>query len=250
MDSLPQHIALIMDGNGRWAQRRGLARIDGHSAGEEAIVAAVMAAHESGVPWLSLYAFSTENWRRPQPEVDFLMTFNQRVIRNNARAWHDLGIRIRYLGKADPRIPDFVHEDIAFVEDLTRENTGMTLTMAFDHGGRRDLVRATRMLVERGVPAEEVTEDVLGAHMQYPDLPDIDLLVRTSGEHRLSNFMLWQAAYAELVFLDVLWPDFRAEHLQFAVDLYHRRQRRFGGATESAARPGPMAVGAGAGDGR
>ncbi|MFC5144745.1 polyprenyl diphosphate synthase [Streptomyces aureoversilis] len=224
----PRHVALIMDGNGRWARERELERIDGHSAGEEAIVAAVRAARDSGISWLSLFAFSTENWRRPQDEVDFLMLFNQRVIRNNASDWNEMGVRMRYLGKADPRIPDFVHEDIAFAEHLTRHNTAMTLTMAFDHGGRRDVVRAARSLIEHGVPAEQVTEDALAGHMQYPDLPDIDLLVRSSGEHRLSNFMLWQAAYAELVFLDVLWPDFRAEHLQQALDVYQLRQRRFG----------------------
>ncbi|GHG83709.1 polyprenyl diphosphate synthase [Streptomyces griseocarneus] len=234
VDFPPQHIALIMDGNGRWADRRRLERIDGHSAGEEAIVAAVLAARESGVAWLTLFAFSTENWNRPQGEVDFLMQFNQRVIRNNAAPWHRLGIRMRYLGNEDERIPAFVREDIAYVEGLTRDNTEMTLTMAFDHGGRRDLARAARSVVEAGLAPEQVTEDALAAHMQYPDLPDIDLLVRTSGEHRLSNFMLWQAAYAELVFLDVLWPDFRAEHLDEAVALYHRRQRRFGAVTKPA----------------
>lgn len=228
MQDSPRHIALIMDGNGRWAERQGLGRIDGHSAGEEAIVASVLAAHESQVAWLTLFAFSTENWGRPQPEVDFLMHFNQRVIQNNAQAWHELGIRMRYLGKQDERIPEFVRKDIAFVEDLTRENTGMTLTMAFDHGGRRDLARAARALVEAGLTPEQVTEESLAAHMQYPDLPDIDLLVRTSGECRLSNFMLWQAAYSELVFLDVLWPDFRAADLAEAIAVYHQRRRRFG----------------------
>ncbi|MEU1488511.1 polyprenyl diphosphate synthase [Streptomyces sp. NPDC005752] len=234
MQCPPRHVALILDGNGRWAARRALERIDGHSAGEEAIVAAVPAAREAGVAWLTLFTFSTENWNRPQPEVDFLMHVNQRVIRNNTQHWHELGIRMRYLGREDERIPASVQDDIAYAEDLTRHNTGMTLTTAFDHGGRRDLARAARAIVAAGLTPSQVTEDALAAHMQYPDLPDIDLLVRTSGEHRLSNFMLWQAAYAELVFLDVLWPDFRAEHLAEAIGLYHRRQRRFGAITAPA----------------
>ncbi len=242
MHTPPRHVALIMDGNGRWAEQRGCERAVGHAAGEEAVVASVRAAVDNGVSWLTLFAFSTENWRRPQPEVDFLMRLNQQVIRNNIRAWHAMDVRMRFLGVADARIPKRVHEDIAFVEDLTRGNTTLTLTVALDHGGQGDLARAARSIVAHGVPADQITEDTLAGHMQFPDLPDVDLLVRTSAEHRLSNFLLWQAAYAELVFLDVLWPDFRAEHFRQVLDLYHRR--RFGEVSPPAARAAAVSASA------
>ncbi|MFD3700928.1 polyprenyl diphosphate synthase [Streptomyces sp. NPDC058646] len=227
----PAHVACIMDGNGRWAQQRRLERTGGHSAGEAAIVAAVQGAHDMGIKWLTLFAFSTENWRRPQAEVDYLMRFNQRVIRNNAPRWHSMGLRLRYLGALDAPVPDFVREDITRVQDLTAANTGMTLTMAFNHGGRRDLVNAFRSMIDAGVQAADVNEELLARHMQQPDLPDVDLLIRTSGEHRLSNFLLWQMAYAEMYFPPVLWPDFRAEHLAQAIATYHSRQRRYGAVT-------------------
>lgn len=223
-----------MDGNGRWAQQRGLERTEGHSAGEAAITATVQAAHDMGIKWLTLFAFSTENWRRPQPEVDYLMRFNQRVIRNNAPRWRSMGMRMRYLGALDAPVPDFLREDIMQVEELTAANTGMTLTTAFNHGGRRDLVNAVRSLIGTGITAEDVNEKTLAQHMQLPDLPDVDLLIRTSGEHRLSNFLLWQMAYAEMYFSPVLWPDFRAEHLARAVASYHNRQRRYGTASTEA----------------
>ncbi|MET9349895.1 polyprenyl diphosphate synthase [Streptomyces termitum] len=243
MHTPPRHVALIMDGNGRWAEQRGCERVDGHAAGEDAFVESVRAAVDAGVSWLTSFAFSTENWRRPRSEVDFLMRLNRRVLRDNVHAWNEMGVRVRYLGVADARIPECVREEIASAEELTRDNSTLTLTVALDHGGRSDLARAARSIVAHGVPADQVTEETLAGHMQFPDLPDIDLLVRTSAEHRLSNFMLWQAAYAELVFLDVLWPDFRAEHFRQAVELYHRRRRRFGDVTRPAE---PAAVSAGA----
>lgn len=230
MERGPHHVALIMDGNGRWAAQHGLQRSAGHLAGERAMVETVTAAVEAGVGWLSLYAFSTENWSRAEAEVAFLMRLNYQSIRNNASRWNRLGVRLRYLGAADPRIPTATRREIARIEELTHANTRMTVTMAFDHGGREDLVRAARSLIRAKVPADQVTAATLTEHMQFPDLPDIDLLVRTSGEHRLSNFLLWQAAYAELVFLDTLWPDFTPRHLHEAFDVFRTRRRRFGGA--------------------
>jgi undecaprenyl diphosphate synthase len=224
----PGHIACIMDGNGRWAASRGADRIDGHAAGEAAILATIDAALDLGVRWLTLFAFSTENWDRPQYEVDFLMEFNSRVIRRHGRRFHNQGVRVRYLGRSDERIPDYVIQDITGIEALTRENRKMTLTFAFDYGGRRDIVRAAQSLIDQKVPSSKVTEALFSAHFQAPDLPDADLVIRTSGEFRLSNFLLWQAAYSELVFLDVLWPDFRARHLREAIDIYSHRNRRFG----------------------
>ncbi|GHI10085.1 di-trans,poly-cis-decaprenylcistransferase [Streptomyces cellostaticus] len=225
---VPAHVACIMDGNGRWAQQRGLRRIDGHSAGEASIRAIIDAARGAGIQWLTLFAFSTENWDRPVAEVDHLMEFLRRVIRRRGRDLHQRGVRVRVLGRADPRIPDDVHRAIDEIEQRTRANTRMTLTFAFDHGGRQEIVDGVRRLVRRGMPDDAITEAVLADHLQYPDMPDVDLLIRTSGEYRISNFLLWHIAYAELVFLDVLWPDFRARHLHEAIDIYRHRSRRFG----------------------
>lgn len=225
---MPAHVACIMDGNGRWAEQRSLERTEGHSAGEAALDSTVRGARDMGIQWLTLFAFSTENWQRPQAEVDYLMRFNQRTLSNNGQHWHHMGVRLRYLGALDARVPDFVREQIIHFEELTADNTGMTLTMAFNHGGRSDLVHAVRALMDAGTKAAEVAEESLARHMQCPDLPDVDLLIRTSGEHRLSNFLLWQMAYAEMYFPETLWPDFRAEHLAKAVAVYHSRQRRYG----------------------
>ncbi|MEU4328400.1 polyprenyl diphosphate synthase [Nonomuraea dietziae] len=225
---LPSHVACVMDGNGRWAAQRSLPRTAGHQAAEAAVIDVIETACAAGIPWLSLFAFSTENWRRPHGEVGFLMRLVQHGVRKHAMTLHARGIRCRFLGDSDARIPPSLAGDIADLMTLTRANTRMTLTVAFDHGGRRDIVSAARSLIRDRVPAEQVTEESFARHLPYPDTPDVDLVIRTSGEQRISNFMLWQVAYAEWMFPQVLWPDFRAAHLWECLDAYRRRERRFG----------------------
>ncbi|KAB8187730.1 di-trans,poly-cis-decaprenylcistransferase [Microbispora catharanthi] len=221
-------MACVMDGNGRWAAQRALPRTEGHRAAEAAVIDVIEAAHTAGVEWLSLYAFSTENWRRPAAEVDVLLRLVRRAIRKHALSLHTRGIRCRFLGVTDPRIPPALARDIADLMALTRDNRRMTLTVAFDHGGRRDIVEAARSLIRDGVPAEQVTEESFARRLPHPDMPEVDLVIRTSGEQRISNFMLWQVAYAEWVFPRVLWPDFRAGHFWECLEVYRRRDRRFG----------------------
>lgn len=231
---VPCHVACVMDGNGRWAAQRSLPRTSGHRAAETTVIDVIEAARTAGVRWLSLYAFSTENWRRPGDEVDFLMRLVRRVVRKHAPLLHARGIRCRFLGVADPRIPAPLARDFADLMTLTGTNRGMTLTVAFDHGGRRDIVEAARSLIRSGVPADAVDERQFAAHLPFPDTPDVDLVIRTSGEQRISNFMLWQVAYAEWVFPPVLWPDFRAPHFLECLRTYRQRDRRFGGVTPHA----------------
>lgn len=231
-------MACVMDGNGRWAAQRSLPRTAGHEAAEAAVIDAIEAARSAGIKWLSLYAFSTENWRRPAGEVDILMRLVRRTIRKHAPALHARGVRCRFLGMTDPRIPPLLAQDIADLMTLTNDNRRMTLTIAFDHGGRRDIVEAARSLIHAAVPAEQVTEATFARHLPYSDTPDVDLVIRTSGEQRISNFMLWQVAYAEWVFPQVLWPDFRATHLWECLDTYRRRQRRFGDVRQPTATTG------------
>lgn len=231
MSSVPCHVACVMDGNGRWAAQRSLPRSAGHQAAEAAVIDVIEAAHAAGVQWLSLYAFSTENWRRPCDEVDHLMWLVRRTLRKHALALHARGIRCRFLGVGDPRIPPTLTRDITDLMELTRDNKRMTLTVAFDHGGRRDIVEAARSLIRDRVPAEDVTEANFAGHLPHPDTPDVDLVIRTSGEQRISNFMLWQVAYAEWVFPEVLWPDFRAAHFWECLTAYRQRRRRFGDVT-------------------
>ncbi|MFI7449351.1 polyprenyl diphosphate synthase [Nonomuraea sp. NPDC049714] len=228
VSGLPRHVACVMDGNGRWAAQRSLPRTAGHEAAEASVIDIIDAAHSAGITWLSLYAFSTENWRRPAGEIDILMRLVRRAIRKHAPALYARGVRCRFLGMSDPRIPPPLVQDITDLMALTSENRQMTLTVAFDHGGRRDIVEATRSLIRAAVPAEQITEATFARHLPYPDTPDVDLVIRTSGEQRISNFMLWQVAYAEWVFPQVLWPDFRATHLWECLDAYRWRQRRFG----------------------
>lgn len=227
--AVPRHVACVMDGNGRWAAQRSLPRVSGHRAAEATVIDVITAARSAGVEWLSLYAFSTENWRRPAGEVDPLMRLVRRAVRKHAPLLHARGIRCRFLGASDPRIPAPLARDIADLMTLTRTNRGMTLTVAFDHGGRGDIVEAARSLIRSGVPAEAVDERHFAAHLPYPDTPDVDLVIRTSGEQRISNFMLWQVAYAEWMFPPVLWPDFRAPQFAECLHAYRHRDRRFGG---------------------
>lgn len=226
---IPNHIACVMDGNGRWAQRRGLARTDGHAAGEEALFDTVEGARLVGVRWLTAWAFSTENWRRPPDEVRFLMGFNESLLVRRRDELNDKNVRVRFIGRRDWRVPRRVLKRMDETVELTQDNTGMTLTMAFNYGGRAEIVDAVKSMMEAGIPAGKVTEKRLRDHLYAPDMPEPDVVVRTSGEYRISNFMLWELAYSELVFTDVLWPDFRREHLFDAIREYQGRDRRFGG---------------------
>jgi len=229
----PRHVAIVMDGNGRWAQRRGLKRTEGHAAGEAALFDTVEGALDIGLAWLTVYAFSTENWRRPIDEVRFLMGFNERLLVARRDELNEKGVRVRFIGRRGGRVPRRVLSRIEETEALTARNRRLTLTFAFNYGGRAELVDAVREIARAAATGEldpdRVDERVLQRHLYAPDMPDPDLLVRTSGEHRISNYLLWQLAYSELDFTDVLWPDFRRKHLFRAVDEYHRRERRFGG---------------------
>jgi undecaprenyl diphosphate synthase len=225
---IPAHVACVMDGNGRWASQRGLPRTEGHAAGEEALLDTVNGALDLGIRWLTMFAFSTENWRRPRDEVRYLMGFNESLLVRRRDELHDKGVQILFAGRRDWRVPRRVLRRMDESVALTEGNRRMTLTMAFNYGGRAEIVDAVRALVAEGVAAGKIDERAIRSHMYYPDQPDPDLVIRTSGEYRISNFLLWQIAYSELVFTDVLWPDFRREQLFDAVAQYQRRERRFG----------------------
>ncbi|HUZ19865.1 MAG TPA: polyprenyl diphosphate synthase [Acidimicrobiales bacterium] len=229
LGKVPRHIGCVMDGNGRWARQRGLPRTAGHTAGEEAMLDAIDGALEIGVQWLSMYAFSTENWRRPADEVRFLMQFNEGILIRNRDDLHAKGVRIRFSGRRDWRVPRRLLRNMDDAVEMTRRNRTMTLTICFNYGGRAEVVDAVRRLVEDGVSAAKVDERAIRSRLYYPDMPDPDLVIRTSGEYRISNFLLWEIAYSELVFSDVLWPDYRREHLFEAVREFQRRERRYGG---------------------
>lgn len=226
---VPTHVGCVMDGNGRWAERFGLPRTEGHAAGEAALLDTVYGALDLGVRWLTVYAFSTENWRRPADEVRFLMNFNRSLLRRRRDELNELGVRIRFSGRRDWRVPRSVLREMDRAVALTAHNDRLTLTMAFNYGGRAELVDAVRAIVTEGYRPSQINDEVLRRHLYQPDAPDVDLMIRTSGEYRISNFLLWQLAYAELVFVDVYWPDFRREHLFDAVREYQGRSRRYGG---------------------
>ena len=228
---VPRHVAIVMDGNGRWARQRGLPRTRGHEQGEHALFDVVEGAIEIGVRAISAYAFSTENWSRSADEVRFLMGFNRDVIRRRRDEMHAMGVRVRWAGR-EPRLWKSVVRELRVAEELTRHNEVLTLTMCVNYGGRSELVDAARSIgreVAAGrLRADRIDERTLARHLYVPELSDADLVWRTSGEQRLSNFVLWQAAYAELVFSDVLWPDVDRRHLWSAVETYARRDRRYG----------------------
>ena len=228
MSRVPTHVACVMDGNGRWAQQRGLPRTEGHAAGEEALFDTVEGALDLGIRWLTVYAFSTENWRRPADEVRFLMNFNESILVRRRDELHERGVRMRFAGRRDWRVPKRLLRQMDEATELTEKNSTMTFTIAFNYGGRAEIVDAVRELVDQGVRADRIDEKAIRRHLYLPDMPDPDLMIRTSGEFRLSNFLLWEIAYSELVFTEVLWPDFRREHLFEAVREYQRRERRFG----------------------
>jgi undecaprenyl diphosphate synthase len=229
---IPNHVAVVMDGNGRWAQKRGLKRTEGHAAGEAALFDAVEGALEIGLRWLTVYAFSTENWRRPLDEVRFLMGFNERLLMQRRDELHGKGVRVRFIGRRGGRVPRRVRQRIEETEALTRANRRLTLTFAFNYGGRAELVDAVgaiaREVAAGRLDPSRIDDKVVRRHLYAPDMPDPDLLVRTSGEYRISNYLLWELAYSELVFTDVLWPDFRRQDLFDAVAEFQRRERRFG----------------------
>lgn len=226
---IPRHVACVMDGNGRWATQQGLARTEGHRAGEEALYDTAQGALELGIPYFTVYAFSTENWRRPATEVRFLLdVIADQLLTRRRNDLHQLGVRIRFIGRRDWRVPRWVVRRMDEAAALTEANRNMTLTVAFNYGGRAEIVDAVRSLVAEGVAAGKVDEKAISARMYDPSIPDPDLVIRTSGEFRVSNFLLWELAYSELVFTDVLWPDFRREHLREAVREFQARDRRFG----------------------
>lgn len=237
---IPQHVAIVMDGNGRWANHRGLPRIEGHKAGEQALLDVVAGAIQAGVSHLSVYAFSTENWNRSPEEVRFLMGFNRDVLRRRRDQLDHWGVRIRWSGRA-PKLWSSVISDLQEAERLTRKNTGLTLSMCVNYGGRAELVDAVRELAEdvaRGaLKPSGIRESTIQKKLYVPEAPDVDLFIRSSGEQRTSNFQLWQAAYAEMVFLDTLWPDMTRVQLWQAIEEYQRRQRRFGGAVDTPKAP-------------
>ncbi len=228
----PRHVAIIMDGNGRWAAARGLPRAEGHRRGVEALRRTVRAAGDIGVGILTIFSFSSENWSRPPAEIRELMALLRRFIRNDLADLHKNGVRVRVIGERenlDPEIRSLLEE----AETLTRSNEKLTLVVAFNYGARAEIARAAQRMaaaVAAGdLPISAVTADKLASYLDAPDLPDPDLIVRTSGEQRLSNFLLWQAAYSELVFVPTYWPDFDRSTLEGAIAEYNRRERRFGG---------------------
>jgi undecaprenyl diphosphate synthase len=221
-----------MDGSGRWAKRRGLPRTEGHGAGEESLVDTTYGAIALGVKALTVFAFSTENWRRPVDEVRYLMNFNRGLLERRQHELHADGVRIVFSGRRDWRVPKGVLTRMEEAAELTKNNKVFTLNIAFNYGGRAEIVDAVRQLVEEKVPAKKIDEKAIAARLYHPELPDPDLVIRTSGEYRISNFVLWEMAYSELVFTDVLWPDFRREDLYRAIDEFQHRDRRFGGVDE------------------
>ncbi|MCO1340088.1 isoprenyl transferase [Kocuria polaris] len=239
---VPRHVAIVMDGNGRWANQRGLPRTEGHRAGEAALLDVVAGAIEIGVEYVSVYAFSTENWRRSPDEVRFLMGFSRDVLRSRRDQLNEWGVRVRWAGR-EPRLWKSVVNELKSAEELTRENQTCQLTMCVNYGGRAEIVDAVQAMaadVSAGrLKPKGITDRTLGKYLYAPELPDVDLFLRSSGEQRTSNFMLWQAAYAEMVFMDVLWPDVDRRTLWEAVEIYAQRDRRYGGAVD---RPAVEAV--------
>ncbi|MDP9884001.1 undecaprenyl diphosphate synthase [Sinomonas atrocyanea] len=234
---VPRHVAIVMDGNGRWANQRGLPRIEGHKAGEPALLDVMAGAIELGIEYVSVYAFSTENWKRSPEEVRFLMGFNKDVLRRQRDTLDSWGVRIRWAGRR-PRLWGSVIKELEDAEAYTRQNTVCHLTMCVNYGGRAEIADAVAAIardVEAGrLRASSVGEKTIQRYLDEPDLPDVDLFLRSSGEQRLSNFLLWQSAYAEMVFLDTLWPDVDRRTLWEAVEIYARRDRRYGGAVDRA----------------
>ena len=230
---VPRHVALVMDGDGRWAKNRGLPRTEGHKEGESSLLDVIMGAIELGIPYLSAYAFSTENWRRSPDEVRFLMGFNRDVIHRRRDQFVEMGVRVRWAGRR-PRLWRSVIQELAVAERMSRHNDLITLQFCVNYGGRAELADAFAAMardVQAGVlKPDKISERTVHRYLYCPDVPDVDMVLRSSGEQRLSNYLIWQAAYAEYVSLDTLWPDFDRRHLWAACEEYASRQRRFGSA--------------------
>ncbi|NLF10239.1 MAG: di-trans,poly-cis-decaprenylcistransferase [Anaerolineaceae bacterium] len=226
--SVPRHVAIIMDGNGRWARARGLPRLAGHRAGTENLRPILEASVEFGIEILTIWAFSTENWRRPEGEVRGLLGILRQMIRRELKELHKQGVRLRHIGRLD-RLPQALQKQVQEAIELTRNNDRIILNVAFDYGGRAEIVQAVRRIVEAGIPADQVDEALLSSYMYTAGQPDPDLIIRTSGELRTSGFMLWQSAYTEYYVTETFWPDFDKEELRRALLAYAHRDRRFGG---------------------
>ena len=230
-NQIPQHVALVMDGNGRWAKQRGLARTAGHEAGEASLLDMVHGAIEIGVKELSAYAFSTENWRRSPEEVKFLMEFNRQVLRKRRDEMNDLGVKIRWVGR-EKRLLTGVLKELKAAQELTKNNKVLTLNMCVNYGGRAEMLDAAVAIakdaIKKKIKPDLLTEKSINKYLYAPQMRDVDLFLRSSGEQRTSNFLMWQSAYAEMVFLDVLWPDADRRTLWKAIEIYAERERRFG----------------------
>jgi len=230
---IPRHVAIIMDGNGRWAKARGLSRVEGHKMGESSLFDVIEGAIELGIPYLTAYAFSTENWKRSPDEVRFLMGFNRDVIRRRRDQLHAMGVRVRWAGRPG-RLWKSVIKELTDAEEMTRHNNVLTLQFCVNYGGRAEIIDGAVRLAEDiaagRVKPGKVTEKTFRRYLYHPEIPDVDLFLRSSGEQRTSNFMMWQSAYAEMVFLNQLWPDFDRRDLWQACEIYAKRDRRYGGA--------------------
>ncbi len=226
--NLPRHVAIILDGNGRWAEQRGLPRLEGHRIGVKNVRPIVRHLKDQGIPFVTLYAFSTENWTRPADEVSGIFGILERIVATEARELHKNGVRILHIGRPEG-LSTKLQKSIKDGIKLTENNTDMTLVLAFNYGGRAEIVDAARKLIVSGVPADSLDEKTFAKYLYNAGLPDVDLLIRTGGEIRTSNFLIWQAAYAEYYFTPVLWPDFNSSELDKALEAYSQRKRRFGG---------------------
>ena len=225
---IPNHVAIIMDGNGRWAERQGMERTEGHRAGVESVRQVVRAANDLGIGWLTLYAFSSENWNRPKAEVEVLMALPEEYFEQELPEAIERNVRILSIGRGD-RLPPGVRRSLGEAEEKTAQNTGMRLVFALSYGSRGEIVDAVKRLLKDGrVDPETIDEKTFAAHLDQPEMPDVDLLIRTGGEQRVSNFLLWQIAYAEIVTTPSMWPEFRREHLEAAIADFQGRERRFG----------------------
>lgn len=228
LERLPKHVAIIMDGNGRWATQRGLQRLLGHREGYRTLRGVLLDASELGIRYLTVYAFSAENWRRPESEVEGLMKLIERAARDELRLMHRNGVRVRVAGRLD-EVPQSLRQALRDGIETTRDNPGITFTLAINYGGRAEIVDAVRALLADGLSPEAITEEAISGALYNPDIPEPDLMIRTAGEMRWSNFLIWQAAYCELFVTEVPWPEFGAEELLSAVSTYQQRTRKFGG---------------------
>lgn len=227
---MPRHVAIIMDGNGRWAKQKGIPRLSGHRVGVDRIQSVLEILGGKGVKFVTLYAFSTENWNRPPEEVQGILEILEDALREQTQALHEKNVKIVHLGKLDHLTPD-LQEAVAQAQRLTRDNTGITLNVAFNYGGRDEILEAVKRIIREGVPPEKVDEELFGGYLFTAHSPDPDLVIRTGGELRISNFLLWQSAYSEYYHTTTLWPDLDASELEQALDSYSTRQRRFGNVT-------------------